>query len=133
MMSGKQRRAQIKQKREKRKSSRTLLLQVQRSPLSFVVVGPSRLAPDNSYGQPDFVRRGYYQDKAFQCGNCGKHGVWTAERQKWWYEVAQGGIWTTATLCRECRAERRLRREIGRATWYAGVRAKLQKQQEVKK
>jgi len=29
--------------------------------------------------------------------------VWTAEQQKWWYEVAKGPIFSVAVRCRECR------------------------------
>lgn len=60
----------------------------------------SRQAPENPYGhRPD-----YYQDYEFRCRDCGQLQVWTAEQQKWWYEVAKGPIYSMAVRCRECRA-----------------------------
>lgn len=118
--SGKQRRAQIKAARLERAHKRHPL-----SPEAIVCVNPTRLAPDGSYGVPDFVRRGYYLDVAFRCVDCGAEGVWTAQRQKWWYEVAQGGVWTTARRCRACRAKRRAEREAARAAALAGRLRKL--------
>lgn len=34
--------------------------------------------------------RAYYEDKEFECTDCGKTALWTAQQQKWWYEVAKG-------------------------------------------
>jgi hypothetical protein len=79
------------------------------------------LAPDGSYGDPDFVRRGYYEDTAFVCKDCGTAGVWTAERQKWWYEVAKGGVWTRAIRCKACRAKERARVEVARRRQTEGL------------
>src|SRR5947209_7593740 len=62
----------------------------------------SEQAPNNSYDPPRF-----YEDREFACVDCGKHEVWTAEQQKWWYEVAKGSIYSGAIRCRECRAARR--------------------------
>jgi hypothetical protein len=85
-----------------------------------VIVGA--LAPDGSYDAPSFVERGYYLDQPFTCVDCGKAEVWTATQQKWWYEVAKGGRWTTAQRCRPCRrrareakAEQTRKTEEGRA------------------
>lgn len=86
---------------------------------------PGRLAADNSYGVPDFVRRGCYVDVEFRCVDCGADGVWAAERQKWWYEEAKGGVWTRANRCRACRAKRRAVREAARAASIAGWLCKL--------
>ena len=72
-----------------------------------VAVDPSKLAPDGSYDQPDFVNRGYYIDQTFDCEKCGKPQTWTARQQKWWYEVAKGGVWTYASLCRSCKRQER--------------------------
>ena len=47
-------------------------------------------APNNSYGVPCFVERGYYQDLPFTCVGCGSKEIWRAAQQKWWYEVAKG-------------------------------------------
>jgi hypothetical protein len=118
--SGKQRRAQIKAARLQRAHKRHPL-----SPEAIVRVDPTRLAPDGSYGVPDFVHRGYYVDVAFRCVDRAAEGVWTAQRQKWWYEVAQGGVWTTARRCRACRAKKRAEREAAHAASIAGGLLKL--------
>ena len=68
-----------------------------------VSVNESALKPANSYGTPQFVQRGHYEDIPFQCKSCGKEEVWTATQQKWWYEVAKGFIYSTAVRCRACR------------------------------
>ena len=67
------------------------------------------LAPDGSRGQPDFVTRGYYLDRPFQCRDCGEQEIWTATQQKWWYEIAKGGVWTDPRRCRPCRRRERER------------------------
>ena len=88
---------------------------------SEIKVNQMQLASDNSYGIPTFVQRGYYVDQEFRCKECGRQEIWTAEQQQWWYEVAKGGVWTTAIRCRPCRrkeqerkAEHRQRSEAGR-------------------
>jgi hypothetical protein len=55
-------------------------------------------APHNSYS-PKF----WYRDERFQCKDCRRVEVWTAEAQRWWFEVAQGPIQSQATRCRSCR------------------------------
>ena len=67
-------------------------------------------APNNSYSPPR-----YYVDKPFTCVGCGVEQVWTADRQKWYYEVAKGSIYGIANRCRECRRKRREQRERNRA------------------
>lgn len=62
----------------------------------------SQQAPNNSYDPPLF-----YVDKPFICCDCGKEEVWTAEDQKWWYEVCKGPIQSVAKRCLECRRQRR--------------------------
>ena len=59
----------------------------------------SQIAPNTSYSDPPLS----YQDMEFTCEVCGKQEVWTAEEQKWWYEVAKGHLFTRATRCRDCR------------------------------
>ncbi len=49
----------------------------------------------------------YYVDRAFVCRDCGSEEVWTAKQQKWWYEVVQGPIDSTAVRCLACRRARR--------------------------
>jgi hypothetical protein len=55
-------------------------------------------ADHNSYG-PKF----WYRDEEFTCKDCGVREVWTAEQQRWWFEVAKGQINSRATRCRSCR------------------------------
>lgn len=62
-------------------------------------------AHNNSYSLP-----AYYVDMPFECRQCGTHEVWTAQQQKWWYEVALGNINSTARYCRACRQARRAHR-----------------------
>ncbi|MDX2219108.1 MAG: zinc-ribbon domain containing protein [Burkholderiales bacterium] len=68
---------------------------------------PALLAHYNSYGQPEFVARGYYVDTPFTCVGCGKSEIWRATQQKWWYEVAKGNVETIAKRCRSCRRSKR--------------------------
>lgn len=129
MKSGKQRRAEIKAARVARVAAGAARAQI--NPRVRVRAGgapcdPSRLAPDNSYDTPVFVWRGCYVDVAFRCVDCGAEGIWTAERQKWWYEEAKGGVWTRAKRCRACRAKRRAARESARGASIAGRLRKLQ-------
>ncbi|TWT77862.1 hypothetical protein Pla123a_16600 [Posidoniimonas polymericola] len=86
-----------------------------------LAVDRGRLAPDNSYGVPNFVARGYYLNLPFACKDCGKQEVWNARQQKWWYEVAKGGVWTTAVRCRPCRRQERERREEARRVHLDGL------------
>jgi Probable zinc-ribbon domain len=63
----------------------------------------SRQAPHNSYGGVPL----YYEDLEFTCTDCGRQETWTTRQQQWWYEVAQGAIYSTAVRCRACRRARR--------------------------
>src|SRR4051812_5164270 len=58
-------------------------------PSDAIPADPSQQAPNNSYGPPLF-----YRDLDFACVDCGLREVWTAEQQKWWYEVAKGSIYS---------------------------------------
>jgi hypothetical protein len=71
-----------------------------------------------------YLKAGWYRDEPFICADCGKLEVWTAAQQKWWYEVAKGGILTKATRCRQCRKVDRERRDVHRARSIAGAAAK---------
>lgn len=84
-------------------------------------VNPALLRPDNSYSTPDYVVRGHYIDLKFTCKDCSKQEVWSATQQKWWYEVAKGGVWTTATRCRACRRRERERKAEARRVHLEGV------------
>lgn len=89
-----------------------------------VVVNVQNLAPSNSYGVTDFVRRGYYLDKPFTCATCGKREVWTAAQQKWWYEVAKGETLSVAKHCRACRKREQTRRAEARRVHMEGLARK---------
>jgi hypothetical protein len=91
---------------------------------SHVLVNPENLRPTNSYGTPDFVKRGYYVDMPFNCKACGVTQVWTENQQKWWYESAKGDVWTVAVLCRPCRKREQGRRAAAREVHLAGLAAK---------
>ena len=86
-----------------------------------IKVNVDRLAPDNSYGAPEFVKRGYYLDRPFRCRDCGAEQVWTARQQKWWYEVAKGGVWTISSRCGPCRRKERERKETARRVHLEGL------------
>jgi hypothetical protein len=70
-----------------------------RLPDGRIAADPTQQILNNSYGPPLL----YYEDQEFQCRDCGKAQVWTAEQQKWWYEVAKGSILSQAVRCRDCR------------------------------
>jgi len=95
--SSKQRRAELKVRRKVRPQKRAAKL---KADLLAFRIPPLRdgSAPvkkewcvlAGSYRVPEFIDRGYYLDQEFVCKDCGKHEVWTATQQKWWYEVAGG-------------------------------------------
>jgi hypothetical protein len=132
MKSGKQRKAEIKAARLKRSAGLQDLPERLAAYLSANVVAcnPAQLAPSNSYGAPEFVHRGYYVDTAFRCKECGAEGIWTAARQKWWYEVAKGNVETRAVRCKACRAHERARKAIARQIHQAGLLAKRARAQQ---
>lgn len=134
MKSGKQRKAEIQAKRNsaveipKRKRKETQLERSKSKQLThdenLVFVNKEKLAPNNSYGEPVFVQRGYYLDVEFCCEDCGVQEVWTATQQKWWYEVAKGFAYSTATRCRNCRRKERERRNEARRVHLEGLERK---------
>jgi hypothetical protein len=120
--SGKQRRAEIKAaRRERRQALRersALLPALARGPA--VPVDRARLMAHRSYGPSLFVLRGFYVDEPFRCSDCGAECVWTAERQRWWYEVAGGSQYAGAKRCHACRQRERQRKERARQASLAG-------------
>jgi hypothetical protein len=127
MKSGKQRRNEIIAARARRSERRKATAQAQGfkdAPYRFVPVNEKSLAPNNSYGAPDFVYRGYYVDRPFRCVDCGKVEVWTGTQQKWWYEVAKGFVYSSAIRCRLCRRKERQRRDEARRVHLAGLARK---------
>lgn len=120
MKSNKQRRTELVARKRARKAreaaaerdAHRVLLEQKAAERTLVDV--SKLNPDNSYGSPEFVARGYYLDQPFTCCDCGAEQVWTARQQKWWYEIAKGDRWTIAKRCRACRKSARQREEIAK-------------------
>ncbi|QNM97754.1 zinc-ribbon domain-containing protein [Chitinimonas koreensis] len=107
MRSGKQKRAAIMARRQARREAATPIAPAAVRPKRARQVNLALLAPHCSDWAPAFVGRGYYEDLAFTCRDCGAHQVWTAEQQQWWYETAQGDVYTTAVRCLACRQARR--------------------------
>lgn len=89
-----------------------------------LLVNAANLGPNNSYGVPEFVARGYYVDMPFHCKSCGIAQVWTETQQKWWYESAKGDVWAVAVMCRPCRRRERARRAEARDAHLSGLSAK---------
>jgi len=119
MCSGKQKRADIMARRRERRERQRIAARRPISPMpppprGSVQVDRLMLAPYSSYGVPHFVERGYYLDTPFVCRDCGSHEVWTAEQQKWWYEVARGYVYSTARRCLACRRMHRSGRAISK-------------------
>lgn len=123
MKSGKQRAAELQAKRESR-AAKAEAAKIAAKVREGVGVNAENLAPYNSYGVPDFVERGYYVDKDFQCQGCGREEVWTARQQKWWYEVAKGYVYSGANHCRTCRRRERDRRAKARRVHLEGIARK---------
>ncbi len=57
-------------------------------------------ANDNTYDLPPE----YYYDVEYECSDCGKIEVWTAQQQKHWYEELGKTINSYAKRCQTCRA-----------------------------
>jgi len=132
MKSGKQRRREIiaRQKKIAAKTNEPTRVSESRNTSDRMIpVNEKLLAPNNSYGEADFVRRGYYVDIPFRCVDCGKEEIWTAAQQKWWYEVAKGFIYSTAVRCRACRRQERARRD---EAWRVHLEGLARKQKERK-
>ena len=129
MKSGKQRRVEISARRKKRALKRSAIakaVELRNTPSRMVPVNEELLAPNNSYGAPAFVRRGYYIDIAFRCVDCGKEEVWTGSQQKWWYEIAKGFVYSSAVRCRACRRKEQARRNEARRVHLEGIARKNQ-------
>ncbi len=89
-------------------------------PRGAVLADPAQLTHNNTY---DLLPR-FYVDKAIICRTCGKEEVWPANRQKWWYEVAKGNIFTQAVLCRACRNKEKERKAEARKVHLDGIAKK---------
>lgn len=89
-------------------------------PIGAVHADPDALSHINTYG---YLPR-FYIDRVVTCRECGTEEVWTAEAQKWWYEVAKAHIDSQAVLCRACRARERERKAAARRIHLDGLAAK---------
>ena len=109
MKSNKQRRLEIKTKRRARAEAlKGLPFKANFfSNLYSIAANHSELTHNITCGPyPSF-----YRDKPFKCQACGAHEVWTANSQKWWFEIAKGNLYSTAIHCRSCRAKVREEKE----------------------
>lgn len=140
MKSGKQRRNELKAKKQSREikhiERKKAALEVDRQTTlaskkadGQPIVDLNALAPNNTYDVPDFVKLGYYLDLPFNCAGCNSPEIWKAAQQKWWYEEAKGGLWTTAKFCRTCRYRERTRRAESRRIHLEGIAKKQQRNQ----
>ena len=125
MKSGRQRRAEIIERRQVRARIANRLspapwAEPDLIPRSAIWADQSKLLHDNTYG----TRPRYYADRAFACIECGANEVWTAAQQQWWYETAKGKIDSTANRCHDCRRKRRMRRSQERRIHIEGLIAK---------
>jgi len=127
MGSGKRRRTAMLAARRLRRSRKLAAAQRQQFELLLAGTAPvdtGRLRAYHSGPHPEFVRCGFYQDLHFRCIDCGAEGIWTAARQKWWYEVAGGELSSRARRCAACRAHERLRKAEARSRMLAGLEQK---------
>jgi hypothetical protein len=122
MKSNKQRRKEIKAHRLKRTKKLVQTEKINNAtklPFSAISADCKALQHNNSYCLPLF-----YVDKPFVCKDCGIAQIWTAQQQKWWYEVAKGDINSTAIRCRSCRCKEQQRRAEARRVHFQGLAKK---------
>ena len=121
MKSGKQRRAEIMEKRHARipvkESFDVYALPV---PDGAILADREALRHNNTYGLLPL----FYVDYAFNCRDCEAAQIWTAKQQKWWYEVMQGNINSVAVRCRPCRKKEQQRKKQARDTHLSGLEEK---------
>ena len=89
-------------------------------PNGSVLANHSKLSHNNTYGPLPL----FYVDKIVVCRDCGKEELWEAHRQKWWYEVAKGNIYSQAIRCRSCRKIENERRAQARRVHLEGLEKK---------
>jgi len=131
MKSGKQRRAEIMTRRRERASSvmgLDVFKPLRRLPCGAVAADQARLAHNNTCG----ALPAFYLDRCFECRDCGIEEVWTAKRQKWWYEDVHGSIYSTAVRCRACRRIAQSRVAQARLASAEGLRLKNELKNKIK-
>ncbi len=132
MKSSKQRRAEIREKRSQKikqnqqKPAREYVYFDDLAGLDFsgvvipagaIAVNPASLIMSSTFAYiPAF-----YQDILFQCVQCDDRQIWTAKAQRWWYEIAQGDIESTAKYCRSCRLKKREQAKISKKIHFSGL------------
>lgn len=107
--SGKQRRAEIKQKRLDRahRLQEALARPSHGRHLPAGGIEPADRAQLARHNNTCDALPEFYADVVFVCRDCGEEQVWTAKQQKWWHEVALGPVGSTAVRCLPCRRARR--------------------------
>jgi len=80
------------------------------------------LRHNNTYGPLPY----FYMDKLLICRDCGAEEVWTAQKQKWWYEEAKGNINSEAIYCKECRTQKKQHKEKVREQHQLGLARKYE-------
>jgi hypothetical protein len=134
MKSGRQRRAEIMSRRNAKRASNLAKNKYLNGlsaasqydmPHGSARVNLANLSPNNSFGIPEFVKRGCYVDMPFICKHCGVPQIWTAQQQHCWYELAKGDVWAIAVLCRPCRIKERERKALATKVHFDGLLKKL--------
>ncbi|EIJ42030.1 hypothetical protein BegalDRAFT_1128 [Beggiatoa alba B18LD] len=115
MKSNKQRRLEIKAKRLKKSMNQLKVTPTIIIPKGAVLANPLQLVHNHTYS----LLPHYYVDYPFTCRDCGAEAVWTAERQRWWYEVVKAHIHSTAVRCASCRHKLREQKRLQQAHMQA--------------
>ena len=93
-------------------------------PSDAILADHTQLQHNNTYDPLPL----FYVDKVLCCRSCGKEEVWSAQQQKWWYEIAKGNINSKAIHCRACRDIEKKRKDAARRTHLAGLKRKQSSQ-----
>ncbi len=143
MKSGKQRRQELKARKQahrtklnqqaearrtaERAAEHQAMVEWARSHEGVPVDRTALVHNSDDWNEVDFVKHRYYLDQLFTCAGCNSQEVWTALQQKWWYEVAKGSIYSTAKFCRTCRRQEQARRTEARRIHLEGIAKKHQR------
>lgn len=124
MKSGKQRRAEIKQRRRNKAQSNIELdrFDISCKPAEALMADPKALLHNQRAAYTSMPL--FYLDMPFTCKDCGSRELWTAKQQKWWYEIAKGSIDSIAVRCRPCRKKEQARKAAARKVHLEGVAKK---------